>query len=147
VLVLDRIKTAEQMFHLIPLLDKEFVRPVAQQFKTILSSAQVHVLAILREKKATMTELSQEMLMSKQQMTPIIDKLVSAGFVQREYDNIDRRIIRICITSSGLNIGESVKEKAMMILEKKIERLEEQDVLRLNNAISELQHIINKMAY
>lgn len=143
---MDRAKTAEMMFHLIPLLDKEFVRPVEQQFKTILSSIQIHLLVILIEKKATMTELSQEMLMSKQQMTPIIDKLVSEGFVQREYDNLDRRIIRISITSSGLSIVESVKEKAMMILEKKIQHLDEQDMISLNNAISELQRIINKMA-
>ncbi|SMC32269.1 MarR family winged helix-turn-helix transcriptional regulator [Sporomusa malonica] len=143
---MDRVKTAEMMFHLIPLLDKEFVRPVEQQFKVILSSIQIHVLVILREKKATMTALSQEMLMSKQQMTPIIDKLVSEGFAQREYDNLDRRIIRIGITSSGLNIVENVKEKAMLILEKKIEHLDDQDVLSLNNAISELQRIINKMA-
>ncbi|QDR81782.1 MarR family winged helix-turn-helix transcriptional regulator [Sporomusa termitida] len=144
---MDRVKTAEMMFHLIPLLDKEFVRPVEQQFKTILTTAQVHVLAMLREKKATMTELSQAMLMSKQQMTPIIDKLVAAGFVRREYDNIDRRIIRIGITASGLNICESIKAKAMLLLEQKIERLEEQDVLRLNKAISELQQAITKMAY
>ena len=143
---MDRVKTAEMMFHLIPLLDKEFVRPIDQQFKAILSSAQVHVLVILKEKKATMTELSQEMLMSKQQMTPIIDKLVAEGFVRREYDDIDRRIIRIGITPSGLAICESVKEKSLGLLEKKIERLEEQDVLRLNTAIRELQHLIHKMA-
>ncbi len=143
---MDRAKTAEMLFHLIPLLDKEFVRPIEQQFKTILSSTQVHVLVILREKKATMTELSQEMLMSKQQMTPIIDKLVSEGFVQREYDNADRRMIRIGITPSGLNMCENVKEKTMRLLAKKIEHLDEQAVLRLNHAIRELQQIINKMA-
>ncbi|SCM82912.1 Transcriptional regulator, MarR family [uncultured Sporomusa sp.] len=144
---MDRVKTAEMLFHLIPLLDKEFVRPVEQQFKTILSSTQVHVLAILREKKATMTELSQAMLMSKQQMTPIIDKLVAEGFVQREYDNIDRRIIRISMTPSGLSMCENVKEKTLLLLTKKIECLEDQDVLRLNQAIRELQKIITKMTY
>lgn len=144
---MDRVKTAEMLFQLIPFLDKEFVRPIKQQFKTILTSAQVHVLAILREKKATMTELSQALLMSKQQMTPIIDKLVAEGFVRREYDTIDRRIIRIGITPAGLSMCENVKEKTLQLLTKKIERLEEQDVLRLQQAIRALQQIISKMAY
>lgn len=143
---MNHVKAAEMIFHLIPLLDKKFVRPLDQQIKAVLSSMQVNVLAILKEKKATMTELSKEMLMSKQQMTPIIDKLVSQGFVQREYNSTtDRRIIRISITTSGLNILEIIKEKTITMLEEKIGHLDDQDALRLINAIIELQKAVDKI--
>ena len=138
-------KNAEILFDLIPLLDKKFVRAVDQQFRTILTSTQANVLASLMERKATMTELSNEMLMSKQQMTPIIDKLVSENFVQRDYDNIDRRMIWISLTSSGLAMLEKVKEKALTLLENQLKCLDQNDLLCLNNALIDLGKIINKI--
>ena len=142
---MNRVKATEMIFDLIPLLDKKFVRPFENQFKPVLSPIQVNVLAILKEKKAIMTELSSEMLISKQQMTPIIDKLVSQGFVQREYDNTDRRIIKINITTSGLSIIEMLKEKVFAMLAEKVGHLDDQEVQRLINAISELQEIAGKL--
>lgn len=138
-------ESAKILFDLIPLLDKKFVRPVDHQFRTALTSMQVQVMHTLIERKATMTELSNETLMSKQQMTPIIDKLVSEGFVQREYNKIDRRIIRISLTPSGLELLEKVKEKALTILENKLKSLDQNDLLCLNNALIDLCKVINKI--
>lgn len=138
-------KNTEMLYELIPLLDNKFVRPVAHQFRTVLTAMQTPVMHILIKKNFTMTELSNEMLMSKQQMTPIIDKLVLEGFVQREYDNIDRRIIRISLTPSGLDMLEKIKEKALTILENKLKYLDQNDLLCLNNALSDLGKIINKI--
>ncbi|TWH47390.1 MarR family winged helix-turn-helix transcriptional regulator [Sporomusa sp. KB1] len=142
---MNRVKATEMIFDLIPLLDKKFVKPFEHQFKPVLSPIQANVLSILKEKKATMTELSSEILILKQQMTPIIDKLVSQGFVQRKYDNTDRRIIKINITTSGLSTIEIFKEKIFAMLAEKIEHLDDQEVQRLINAISELQKIAGKL--
>lgn len=142
---MNQMMVAEMIFHLMPLLDKKFVRPLEQQFKVVLSPLQVYVLAFLKEKKATMTELSEEMLVSKQQMTPIIDKLVSQGFVQREYDSNDRRIVQISITSTGLNMMESLKEKTMTILLEKLSHLNDEDVQRLIIATTELRQVVGKI--
>jgi len=138
-------KTAEMLFNVIPLLDKHFVRSVDQQFRSVLTAMQANVMVILAEKKATMTELSNEMLMSKQQMTPIIDKLVSQGFVQREYDPIDRRIIRISVTPSGLDILDKIKEKVLGVLDDKLKSLDDNDLLCLNHALCNLFKVINKI--
>lgn len=142
---MSHIKTAEMLFHLIPLLDIKFVRPIARHFKPQLTSIQLHVLTIVQEKKTTMTELSNEILLSKQQMTPIIDKLVVEGFVYREYDAIDRRLIRIGITSSGLQLCDQAKEQTIKLLQNKIECLDEQDLVSLNNVIRELSRITHKV--
>jgi len=136
---------AEMIIHLMPLLDKKFVRPLEQQFKVVLSPLQANVLSFLKEKKATMTELSEEMLVSKQQMTPIIDKLVSQGFVQREYDSNDRRIVQISITITGLNMMDSLKEKIMTILLEKLSHLNDEDVQRLIKATTELRQVVEKI--
>lgn len=141
---MDTNKITEMMFHLIPLLDKKFVRPVEQQFRLVVSSLQCSVLGILAEKDATMTELSNEMFMSKQQMTPIIDKLVKEELVWRKYDSDDRRLIRISITPKGLKLLDVVKEKALSVLENKFISLNEEDRLLLYHLLTDLQRIINK---
>jgi len=142
---LSYTKTAEMIFDLMPLLDNKFIRPIAHQFRTIITPMQIHIMCILVKGKATMTELSNEMAMSKQQMTPIIDKLVSENFVQRDYDNIDRRMIWISLTSSGLAMLEKVKEKALTLLENQLKCLDQNDLLCLNNALIDLGKIINKI--
>ena len=138
-------KTSKLLFNLIPLLDKKFIRAVDQEFRAILTATQASVMSILTKKKATMTELSNEMLMSKQQMTPLIDKLVSEGFVQREYDPIDRRIIRISLTPLGLNMLKKVEVKIFALLDKKLQYLDENDLLCLKDALSDVLKIINKI--
>jgi len=142
---LSHITTAETLFHLIPLLDKKFIRPVAQHFKPQLTQIQFHVLAIVLEKKATMTELANEILLSKQQMTPIIDKLVTEGLVQREYDAIDRRIIRISITAAGLQLCEHAKKQALILIQNQLECLDESDLVALDKVIREFSRIAHKL--
>lgn len=139
------IKTAEMLFHLIPTIDIKFIRPVSLHFKPQHTPLQLHILAIVKEKKSTMTELSTETLLSKQQMTPVIDKLVAEGLVQREYDAVDRRITRINITPAGLQLLEQTKEQATKLLQDKIALLDEQDLTSLNNALSELARIFHKL--
>ncbi len=137
--------TAETILKLLPLLNKKFIRSMHLELRTILTSMQINVLVALVEKKATMTELSNEILIPKQQMTPLIDKLVSEGFVQREYDAIDRRIIRISITPLGLDILVKIKEKALAVLETKLKDLDQNDLLYLNQALTDICKIINKI--
>jgi DNA-binding MarR family transcriptional regulator len=142
---LSSTNTAETILKLLPLLNKKFIRSMNLELRTILTSMQINVLVVLVEKKATMTELSNEILIPKQQMTPLIDKLVSEGFVQREYDAIDRRIIRISITPLGLDILVKIKEKALAVLETKLKKLDQNDLLCLNKALTDICKIINKI--
>lgn len=139
------IKTAEMLFQLIPTIDIKFIRPVSLHFKPQHTPIQLHILTIAKGKKATMTELSTETLLSKQQMTPIIDKLVAENLVQREYDALDRRIIRISITPAGLQLLEQTKDQAIKLLQDKIKRLDEQDLASLTNSLNELARIFLKL--
>jgi DNA-binding MarR family transcriptional regulator len=92
-----------------------------------------------------MTELASEMVMPKQQTTPIIDKLVSQGLVQRDYDSIDRRIIKISLTSLGLDLLETYKKNALDVLHAKLQCLDSQDLNCLDVSLTNLYRILNKI--
>ena len=143
---MDNVNIQETMFNLISLLDQKFVRPMDQQFRTIISPLQVDVLALLTKKDATMTELSNKMFISKQQMTPIINKLVTKNLVQRTYVNDDRRLIRISITPAGLQLLENIKENALKIIADKLMNLDDNDKLCLSQTLADLHRIIHKIS-
>ncbi len=143
---MDYRQTAETLFHLIPLLEKNFVRPVMQQSRLPLSPAQMRVLVRLSDKKGTtMTSLAKELVMSKQQMTPIVDKLVAENLVKREPDMEDRRIIHIVLTAAGYEMREKCKVETLAILQEKLSGLNDEDLNALHIALTDLYAVIHKI--
>ncbi len=81
----------------------------------------MHALEILHDlKKCTMTELSNQMDISKQQATPIIDKLAKMGYVIREHDDNDRRIVNIMLAPFRLNLIDNFRKNRFDTIRKKI---------------------------
>lgn len=139
-------KIAGMLSQLMPLFARKFLRPLEQHTRNITSPLHMHAMIILSEKEMfTMTELSNEMYISKQQMTPIIDKLVDNGFVQREHDNIDRRSIRISLTSAGLKFLDEINKGTATMVKSKIESLDNDDLNFLYQALDDLLRIISKI--
>jgi DNA-binding MarR family transcriptional regulator len=108
---------------------------------------QFYVIFTLKEKgPLAMTQLSNELLTSKQQMTPIIDKLIEFGFVERKHDEIDRRIVKITLSSSGKLFLEKQKMEMFDMLKTKIQSLSDDDLSTLYKAFLEVRRVIEKLA-
>lgn len=144
--VVELNEIAKKLSDLMPLFTRKLLRPLEKLTKTISSPLQMHTITILRENELiTMTELSDEMNISKQQMTPIIDKLIDSGFVQREHDDIDRRSIKISLTSVGINFLDDISKEMTSVMKSKIEGLDGDDINTLNHALDDLCRIIKKI--
>lgn len=142
----DIYLVAEKLSGLIPTFKRKFVRPLEQQVKYGLTPLQLHVMTILSEHDyLSMTELSQETRMCKQQMTPLIDKLMEHGFVSREPDVNDRRLLRISLTPEGARFLKDTRATVVKILKDRIEGLEEHDLERLDQALEDLFTIFKKI--
>lgn len=79
-----------------------------------LSKAQFDVLAYIHfsdEKRTTVTELAQEHLVSKANMTGIINRLLDSKLVTRETDPNDARVRFISLTSAGTELVERTLPK------------------------------------
>jgi DNA-binding MarR family transcriptional regulator len=145
--VVELNKIAKKLSDLMPLFSRKLFRPLEQLTKNITSPLQMHAITILREKELfSMTELSNEMNISKQQMTPIIDKLIDSGFVQREHDDIDRRSIKISLTSIGIDFLDDISKEMTSFMKSQIEGLDEDDLHSLNHALDDLYRIIKKIS-
>lgn len=139
-------KIAGKLTDLTPNFFNKLLKPINQQAKNIMSPVQMHAMESLYSlKKCTMTELSNELKISKQQTTTIVDKLIKAGLVIREHDDIDRRTINIRLTQSGVTFMKSFKEEIFNTMKEKIKNLDDDDLICLDNALNDFFKVIHKI--
>lgn len=143
----DRVETSENIFRLILTIQKKLIRPVLQQTKSDISPLQFHILDTLRENAtATMTMLANETRTSKQQLTRLVDKLVAQQIVERKFDCLDRRIIKISLTETGRQMLDSIKNEARDLVADKLESLNGQDRREINGAAVKLTGLLKKLS-
>ncbi len=94
----------------------------------------------------TISELSERLLISKQQMSPIIDKLCKTGLVKREQDPKDRRNSNITILPAGYAILEKHHQTMIDILDRKLESLEDIDIIEFQKALKVCFGIFHKIS-
>ena len=78
-------------------------------------------------------------------MTPMIDKLVDHGFVERKNDEVGRRVVKITLSPSGKKFLEKQKMKMTDMLKNKIQSLSDEDLNSLYKTFLEIKRIINKL--
>jgi DNA-binding MarR family transcriptional regulator len=93
---------AGSLLLLIAYIKDNFFRTFEQKTRTRLSHAQHQAVSILcRKGSLSMSELAHEMMISKQQLTPLVCKLLEQGLLVRRADENDRRIVRLEISDQG----------------------------------------------
>ena len=96
-------------------------------------------------KNASISQVASTLNITKSNTTPIIDKLISYGLVERYTDSSDRRIVRVELTSCALDIFNEIKNTFKNTLVKRISILDDEDLLKMHSCISELSVLFNKI--
>lgn len=139
-------ETVKKLYEVLPIIMRKFVRPVEQHTKIKVSPMQFNAMIVINNyKSATMKTIAEELNISKQQTTLIIDKLINIGYVKRENDKYDRRIIRITLTDSGIHFMDNERKVLSELLKEKIECLDDSDLYSLNIALGYILKTINKL--
>lgn len=139
-------ETVKKLYEVLPIIMRKFVRPVEQQTKIKVSPMQFNAMIVISNyKSATMKTIAEELNISKQQTTLIIDKLIDIGYVKRENDKYDRRIIRITLTDTGIHFMDNERKVLSELLKEKIECLDDSDLYSLNIALGHILKTINKL--
>jgi len=87
-----------------------------------------------------MSELADEMRISKQQLTPLIRKLIDRKMLSRKTDPDDRRIVRLEVTGIGRSTLEDLFNELKMAL---VEKLKELPVAELDELGQMLKRILD----
>jgi DNA-binding MarR family transcriptional regulator len=104
---------------------------------------------LIRKGSTPISQVAKDLGISKPNMTPIIDKLVSEGYVNRFNDPNDRRIINVEATTKASELHEMHKEnlRANMrsAISSKISTLQNEDLIELDESLKKITTILNKL--
>lgn len=117
----------------------KFIRPAELITRSRISHVQFYAISVLRRSGSlSMSELANEMRISKQQLTPLVYKLIDNGLLVRKTDEKDRRIVRIEVTEIGGSMYEEILSEIKLAI---IEKLGTLPKMELN----ELEHMLKRI--
>jgi DNA-binding MarR family transcriptional regulator len=139
-----RDHAADELLALMPFYHKHIMK--TGYGITGMQAAQYRVLGVLMKAGTLpMSEIGRRLYISKPYMTALIDTLVDGGFVQRQPDLNDRRVINITITETGKkHLKQSVtlfKKDAKVLLSV----LDDSDLEELCTSLESLKAILVKI--
>jgi DNA-binding MarR family transcriptional regulator len=98
--------------------------------------------SLKRNGMLSMSEIGKQLSIPKPHVTVIIDKLIDEGYVTRENDPADRRIIKIRLTQKGLKDFEEIKQAISESLKEKISSLPAEELQLLKDSSENVKNIL-----
>ena len=93
---------SKNIFRAMALVKKRVVRFNRLQAEQGIPLSHVQVLALLNEVDSmTISEISQRFDIAKPNITPLVDRLIAAGLVDRVHSSTDRRVVNVVILPAG----------------------------------------------
>lgn len=77
----------------------------------------ITIVAISEEDKQTVGSLGEKLFLESNTLTPILKKLEAMGFVERQRDAEDERLVRIRLTKSGRRVREKAQDMSACLRE------------------------------
>jgi DNA-binding MarR family transcriptional regulator len=143
---------AANIIQLLPLLQDKLFKPALQNASNLkkqsdLTHLQFHILEELFpiEDGISMTRLAKNINISKQQLTPLVNKLEEKEYLIKRQDVSDRRYVKLMLTEKGKNLVKTRWEDIHSLLINRINQLGEDERIDLDYAIHKLLRILQKM--
>ncbi|HAH25044.1 MAG TPA: MarR family transcriptional regulator [Prolixibacteraceae bacterium] len=132
---------AENLITIHPLLFKSISRPLRHQ--SSITPGGMFVMGYLKHYGTlSMSDIGKCLSMAKPHITVIVDKLIEEGYVERQSDPADRRIVNILLTEKGLADFETIKQVVSENLKSKLLLLNEDELEILSLATEQVKGIL-----
>ncbi|WP_067617486.1 MarR family winged helix-turn-helix transcriptional regulator [Alicyclobacillus acidiphilus] len=108
-----------------------------------ITSPQFDALIVLNnEGELTIGELSSKLYLAYSTTTDLVDRLERAGYVARQRDHLDRRVVRVQLREAGVNVIESVLVARRAYLDSVLENV---DIESRKNILHSLDLLLMNM--
>ncbi len=107
----DPFRITADLTDIMMILHKRIFNPSIIAKRSKISQAQLGIMfTLLRIENPSVSQLAKLLRISKPNMTPLLDSLIELGYIKRDRDKKDRRILRISLTKEGKAFYEKMKE-------------------------------------
>ena len=136
---------ATTTFEVLPLLRKKLLRMDVVQAEHNMPMSHVQVLAMLGDAGAmSVTDISRHLGMAKPNITPLIDRLIREGYVERRRDTGDRRVVNVVICEKGRERLADIYRALCDNLFDWTRTLSQEDMTAFNEALETIVRLLRK---
>ncbi|SHF20510.1 MarR family transcriptional regulator [Desulforamulus putei] len=107
-----------------------------------LTQPQFFVLGLLKNNPRTVTEIAEIMGVQPSAITAILDRMYKSGFILRERNEEDRRVVVVYITEKGKEVFAKAQKKRLDIITRYLGYLEREELEQLLNIYEKLAKIL-----
>jgi MarR family transcriptional regulator, organic hydroperoxide resistance regulator len=138
----------ENLFYALPVIHKRLMRIDPPKLESGLRLTRLHVgiLAALHdEESATESEIANNFLTPKSQMSHLIDRMTGDGLVERTGDKNDRRITRVKLTERGKQVFVECDQAIKNNVRTMLSSLTQSELTDLAESVAKLKEIGPKL--
>jgi len=133
------------MFQVMLVIHKKILKKDLNVIPDNLTRLHMAVMGELSQTSSTMSELAKTLMMTKPQLTHVVDPLVSSGIVERRPDEKDRRVINLALTAKGRVLLDEGKQKIKENIKIKLATLTPEELSEMSAALETLRRIGSKL--
>ena len=93
----------------------------------------------------TMSELAEDLKITKQQLTKLVNDLEEKQLVERLHDKANRRLVNISITAEGKELLERLKNDMLQTTLQSFSDLTDPEIQQLQKTLADAEPLIRKM--
>lgn len=137
---------AQNMLHVLPLIKKRLLHMDMVQKEHGTSLSHVQVLAMLQDVGTmSVSEISRRLGIAKPNITPLVDRLYAAGYVDRQHDENDRRVVNIVLLPAGAEKLSAIRSTIAHQIQGQLENISVSEFRELNDALSSVVRILSSL--
>ena len=134
---------AQNMFHVLPLIKKRLLHMDLVQREQGTPLSHVQVLAMLQDVGTmSVSEISRRLGIAKPNITPLVDRLFESGYVDRQHDENDRRVVNIVLLPAGEEKLAAIRATISRQIQGQVESISVSEFRELNESLSSIVRIL-----
>ena len=137
---------AQNMFHILPLIKKRLLHMDLVQREHGTPLSHVQVLALLHDVGTrSVSEISRRLGIAKPNITPLVDRLYESGYVDRQHDENDRRVVNIVLLPAGEEKLSAIRATISRQIFQQVDGLSVSEFRELNESLSSVVRILSSL--
>jgi DNA-binding MarR family transcriptional regulator len=137
---------AVKIFRVQPMLRKRIQKFEGMAVEQQMPFSHVQVLYVLNEEGSmTVSDISKRFNIAKPNITPLVDRLVSEGLVERQRSTVDRRVVFINILEAGRERLNMTQMAILNMIEGWADKISETEFVELSGALDSIMRILSKV--
>ena len=137
---------AQNMLHVLPLIKKRLLHMDLVQKEHGTPLSHVQVLAMLQDAGTmSVSEISRRLGIAKPNITPLVDRLFESGYVDRQHDENDRRVVNIVLLPAGEEKLAAIRATIARQIQVQSEDLSVTEFRELKDSLASLVRILSSL--